>query len=188
MMTRTSLHLMTILASVLSGVASTSPAAHGQHPFGQLNPNAPPETAQWGQLAGAWDCTIPSTAADGTVREGKATWTWSYIIDGYAVQDIYVGHRTDGRADFYGTGVRTYHPELKKWEIMWTANTTPEGETSKMTLFEATYQNEQIVMKYVEGDPEWRVVFFDITDDSFEWMNEPSGQRMRCERVDGSQR
>ena len=68
-----------------SGGGALEPSA--EHPFGQLNPKAPPETAHWGQLAGAWDCSLTIRDEDGNVTLRKATWTWAYILDGYAVQD-----------------------------------------------------------------------------------------------------
>jgi hypothetical protein len=150
--------------------------------FGRLNPLAPPETEHWGRLAGVWSCTIPTTTPDGAPGQSRATWTWRYILDGHAVQDVYVGHRGQGQPDFYGTGVRIYHPGTETWEISWIANSPSTGIAPRITRFTATSEGGDIVMRRAEGDPEWRVVFHDIGDDTFAWRSEPSGQTMTCAR------
>ena len=144
-----------------------------ERPFGTLHENAPPETAHWGQLAGVWDCSLAAGS--------HATWTWAYILDGYAVQDTYVGApREDGSA-FHGTGLRVYNAAREKWDIAWTANATADDMT--VTRYEATSGPREVVMAYSDGEePEWRTTFSNIERDSFEWSNEPSGQTMRCTR------
>lgn len=181
MRTRQSLGILLAIFVAGSGVASAQ-TTHDNR-FGRLNPQAPPETAQWGQLAGVWDCTLRSVTADSTIDERKATWTWAYVIDGHAVQDVYIGPRPAGPA-FHGSGMRKYNPTQQRWEIIWIdSNPRPANRGQEIRTYSATYVNEQIVMRQ-DGDSDWRTVFYDITGQTFEWMNEPSQQRMRCERAD----
>lgn len=54
---------------------------------GSLDPGAPPETRQFGQLEGDWDAGQASRNADG-FRPGDtilADWIWRYTLDGHAI-------------------------------------------------------------------------------------------------------
>ncbi len=148
--------------------------------FGSLDAQAPAETAQWGQLSGVWSCTIPSTDSEGVVSESKGTWTWEYILGGTAVRDVYVGLNPDGSARFRGSAIRIFNPERSEWEVSWVDTGSPGTKT-----YRATYSEDRIVMTKTEHDPDWRTVFYNITNTSFDWLNEPSGGRMRCERNAG---
>jgi hypothetical protein len=150
--------------------------------FGSLNATAPPETAHWGQLVGMWDCVIATPGSSDQVEQSRATWTWRYVLDGHAIQDVYIGHRTDGRPDFYGTGLRVFNPGDGVWEVSWVVNTIGELVGPRTTRFSATSTDEEVVMRRASGDPEWKVVFYDFTEGSFAWRNEPSGQTMSCTR------
>ena len=110
------------------------------------------------------------------MRETTSTWTWEYDLDGRAVRDMYVGHRTDGTEPYHGGAIRIFNPEKSEWEVSWIDN----GSTGTK-WFTAISSEDRVVMKKAE-DPEWRTVFYDITDTSFEWLTEPSGGRMSCER------
>jgi hypothetical protein len=161
--------------------------SQGDRTFGELSPEAPPETGQWGQLAGAWDCTIRSIGSDGIARESNAVWTWRYILGGHAVQDVYVGLNEAGEPSFRGTGLRVYNPWKGLWEITWAASSGPNQDGDSFSTYVATYELDQIVMRYADGDSTWRTTFHDIEEDAFEWRNEPSRSRMRCERATESQ-
>lgn len=148
-----------------------------QHPYGKLHPKAPPETAHWGQLAGEWDCTIEALLPNGTwVQGGNAKWVWKYILDGFAVQDLWYQKWIDLPAslasinhDFAGTNIRMYLPAEKKWECVWFANAT--NTTSR---FQAESSNEKIVMTGETKQGLTRITFYDITEDSFDWKSEQS--------------
>ena len=149
--------------------------------FGTLNPTAPPETRHWGQLAGVWGCVVSTPADGGPVTESTATWTWRYILDGHAVQDVYAS----GTSSFRGTGTRIYHSSTASWEISWTANSPPAAGVPRITRFTATSTDNEVVMRRGNGDPNWRTVFYDIGPERFAWLSEPSGQTMVCERSSG---
>jgi hypothetical protein len=161
-----------------------APTVMAEADFGSLSPLAPGETAQWGQLAGVWECLVSTPVEGGPARSSRATWTWRYTLDGHAVQDVYVGHREDDRPDFYGTGIRIYHPGNASWEISWMANSAASGDAPRITPFTATFEDEEIVMRRGD-DPAWRTTFFDMDEESFSWASEPSGQTMTCTRDSG---
>ncbi len=108
------------------------------------------------------------------MTESRARWTWEYILGGVGVRDVYHGLDADGNPRFRGTAIRVYDPETEAWEIAW-----GDDASRSIRRYSATYSDGRMVMRR-EDDPEWRTVFHDITDTRFDWLNEPSGQRMRC--------
>lgn len=152
-------------------------------PFGKLHPDAPPETEQWGQLAGTWDCTQFALVNGQWFSGWKATWAWRYILDGFAVQDVWHQAReqlpppiAQLPRDFVGTNIRIYDREQQKWQITWFNNGQMAGGTSSpVRYFEAEFIDDSIVMTPVDqppDSPKSRIVFHNISDDSFDWKSE----------------
>lgn len=153
-------------------------ANNDRYPFGRLNPQAPPETEHWGRLAGEWDCITEARLPSGNwVKVGKAKWLWKYILDGFAVQDLWFQKWIDLRAtlasvnrDVVGTNIRMYLPAEDRWEAVWLTN--GKNTTSR---FEAISDEEKIVMtgEHAQGGLA-RITFFNITQDNFDWKSERS--------------
>ncbi len=139
------------------------------------NPDAPDQVQQFGQLEGEWRCQASQVDAEGNWQESPhpATWTWYYILDGYAVQDVW--EPSNPQAPI-GTNLRTYDPEVDKWQMVWATATQP-----KFDHFDATFSDGAIVMT---GD-RWerpgmsahqaRITFYNITDSTYDWKYEASG-------------
>jgi hypothetical protein len=86
-----------------------------------LNPEAPAETAQFEFLVGAWDCTTKFMKPDGSgYSVGRAKWSGAYILDGWAIQDVWIGYSPEGKEN-HGTNIRTFNPKKKKWDNRWVA-------------------------------------------------------------------
>lgn len=148
--------------------------------FGSPHSNAPSELAQWAQLVGVWDCTIPVLDGEGGRRFAKATWTWTYAIGGNAVADSYVGHNPKG-SNFHGGALRVFNPSSGEWEVAWLdSGARPDDASTMFKAFLATYEDGTIVMRKTDGDSDWRTTFYNITEESYDWINEPSNQRMHC--------
>jgi dipeptidyl aminopeptidase/acylaminoacyl peptidase len=140
-------------------------------------PTVAPQVAHWGQLDGTWRCSVRTPDAEGDVRESRSVWTWEYVPGGVAVRDTYVGLDEEGRPRFTGGALRVFNAETSQWEISWVDSASPGIKT-----FTATSTPDRVVMARTEPDPEWKTVFYDITRTTFDWLTEPSGGRMRCER------
>lgn len=142
--------------------------------FGQLNPNAPPETAQFAFLVGAWDCTIRTMNPDGrTFRESTATWTGYFILDGWAIQDDWVAQLANG-TEFHGTNIRSFNPRTGTWDNRW----LPSGSL-QWTYFEAEQMGDTMVMTGGEGRDgrgEYvdRNTFHEIGQDAWKWRKDRS--------------
>jgi hypothetical protein len=138
----------------------------------QPNPKAPPETAQYAFLIGEWDCRIESMAPDGSMTEGRARWKGYYILDGWAIQDEWVSETPSGE-EFYGTNIRSFDPERKKWNNRW----LPSGSL-KWKHFDSEQIGDTMVMIGGEGrdpiGPVDRNTFYNISEDHFDWKKDRS--------------
>lgn len=150
-----------------------SPDPSTRKDFGRLNPQAPPQTAQFAFMIGAWDCKTKFMMPDGSgYNEGHATWTGYYILDGWAIQDDWASN--PGGNTFRGTNIRSVDPETGKWICRW----LPSG-TLKWKAFEATREGDTMVMIGGEGadragDYVDRNVFYEITPDHWRWRKDRS--------------
>lgn len=142
--------------------------------FGRLNPEAPPETAQFAFLVGEWECKTKFMKPDGSgYQQGRATWTGYFILDGWAIQDDWVGYGPDGK-EGHGTNLRSFNPRTGKWDNRW----LPAGSL-QWAYFEAEQRGDTLVMTGGEGtDPRGeyvdRNVFYDVSPHGFRWRKDRS--------------
>ena len=166
--------------SQAQGEATTPPAEEKTFEPGTLNPDAPPETAQFGQLVGIWDIKDETLQPDGTWKTNEgAEWIWYYVLDGHAIQDDWIAPPRNvpaGEAPRrYGTNLRIYNPATQQWDLAWISNLD-----RKLSTFTATMQDNALVMRSAEADGQpSRITFFDITPTTFEW-------KLELEQEDGS--
>ena len=82
--------------------------------------------------------------------------------------------------DFVGTNVRIYDHAKKKWQVMWFHNGQILGGSGNATnQFEAEFIDGQIIMTPVNPPatgPQTRIVFHNITKDTFDWKSETLGE------------
>lgn len=148
-----------------------------QRSFGSQHPDAPAETAQFAFLVGEWDCKTRFLGQDGqTYNEGSATWIGSYVIDGWAIQDFWIGHGPDGPGgvDFHGTNIRSFNPQTGKWDNRWLS-----AGNNQWKYYESEQQGDSMVMTGGEGsgprgDFIDRNSFYEIGEDSWRWRKDRS--------------
>ena len=168
-------YLFLILVSVMvagpaqAGLISTAP-----------NPEAPEQLTQFGQFQGVWKCTSQNRQPDGSwkQRPGVATWTWYYVLDGHAVQDLWEPDREANPKAAVGTNLRTYDAETDTWHMVWTTATEPVFAT-----FRAGATNGNLVMFGERAATRAfsahlaRITFHNISDEHFDWKYEASSAR-----------
>jgi len=156
----------------MGGAARPTDAGPPARDHGTLNPAAPAETAQFSFLVGTWDCATRFMRPDLSWNEGKATWTGYYILDGWAIQDDWVGHKPDG-SDSYGTNIRSFNKRTGKWDNRW----LPQGSL-EWAYFEAEKVGDTMVMtghgKDGRGEFIDRNTFHDIGPDGWKWRKDRS--------------
>ena len=152
--------------------------------YGTLNPDAPKETLQWGQLVGEWDCISKDldTRDENNPKwySNKATWKWEYILGGHALfnewwqEDISPNPISK---EYFAAGIFIFNPKTNLWEVV-VMNSRPHQLSPK---FQASYIDGRIEMH--DGTGKWLVTFFDITKISFEWKYEILGERGEWEAI-----
>ncbi len=165
--------------ALVSGCAATrsaevSPAATAVARGAGANPLAAPELVQFGQFVGRWRCELVPRS-DGDIP-GVATWVWSYAMDGFAVQDLWLPEDTTGSALSTGTALRIYDVENGVWRVVWTS-----VDKSEFAFFEARLVNDEMVMSAQADDFDLKMVFHEITGTSFAWRYEARPQTADAE-------
>lgn len=146
-----------------------------EHPFGRMNPKAPPELAQFDFMIGEFDAVDELRRPDGTWITSKGTWNANWFLNGFGIQDHYENEQ------FSTSNVRIYDPGTKRWHVTfykmpgfstgtWHGNKV--GDTMVMEREQKTADGRTFTS---------RLTFFDITKNGYKWKSEsvtPAGSRV----------
>ena len=123
----------------------------------------------FGQFVGDWNIEeCRSLREDGTWEVTKGELHWGWILDGRAVQDIWM--TTEPATWEMGTTVRFYDPKIDAWQSTWIS--PGQGVVRK---FIGRKVNGEILLetKEIPGTiMHW--IFLDIERDAFRWRCEKS--------------
>src|ERR1041385_17224 len=77
----------------------------------------------FGRFVGTWDADYAFIQEDGSVRRSRGEVLFGWILDGYALQDIFLGYPRPGSKEERSmvTGVRFVDPRTDKWTVMFAA-------------------------------------------------------------------
>lgn len=125
----------------------------------------------FGQFIGNWEADFAVYKGDGTTQIEKAEWHWGWILEGRAIQDVWIlprrSHRetsTFERPD-YGTTIRFYDPKIDAWRTVWVS-----PAHSEIITFIAKQVGDEIVLEGNAMDGTlMRWIFSKITPNSYHW-------------------
>ena len=157
----------------------------GSGGFGQVHPDAPPETRQFGRLVGVWRTEQEVRKQDGSwVPQPSGLWIWKYILDGFAIQDLWYQRKGEVPA-FTGvsgrpyllTGLRIFDLKSGQWKVGWAANGGGRSPGADWGVLTAKQHDGQLILtgppvESPQGRARQRVVFSDFTASSFRWTSE----------------
>jgi hypothetical protein len=137
--------------------------------------------ALYGWLVGSWEVAVEDHSPDGAVRHSRGEWLFDWVLDGRAIQDVFIvpprGEAGSAGADRYGTTLRIPDPATGRWRIIW-ANPVRQA----VDIMEGAWEGDEIVQHGRDADgTRYRWVFSDIAPDRFRWRAEtlhPEGWRM----------
>lgn len=151
-------------------------------------PEIPPSEDVYGWLAGSWELDVVHYKGEdvsGRRWKGEAHFAW--VLEGRAVQDVWIMPRAAGRSpgddrsmNMYGTTLRSWDPSIQAWRIAWT---NPVHNHREQQIGRRI--GDDIVQIGTRADgtvTRWR--FTEITPDSFHWIGEalgPDGQAWQLE-------
>jgi hypothetical protein len=134
------------------------------------------ELMLFGQFVGDWDIIENKNLdEDGKWSNHTGELHWNWIIDGRALQDVWMYYDKDsGLPVPAGTTLRFFDTEKRLWRSIWI---TPRHHD--VGLFLGRKVGDEIVLEMQEeckhkgeGDIKW--IFYDITPNSFKWRAEES--------------
>jgi hypothetical protein len=133
------------------------------------DPNLKEKMMLFGQFIGDWEIEDHYTKADGTEVNMKGEVHFRWILDGKAIQDVWMGcPRGSQKNIIFGTTIRFYNPKIEAWYSTWISPIKNIVQT-----FVARKVNEDIILegKTAKGYPlKW--IFSQITPNSFRWHSE----------------
>jgi hypothetical protein len=131
--------------------------------------------ALYGRFVGDWRASRIEHGVDGTRRELLAEIHFDWVLEGRAVQDVWISPRVETRTanaplerSLYGSTFRIYDPEIDGWRIHWFNPSS--GEFDVMI---GRPDGDDIVQLGTRSNGiKIRWSFREITDRSFHWLGE----------------
>jgi hypothetical protein len=134
-------------------------------------PGLETELMLFGQFVGDWDVAITYFQPDGTQDHDSGEWTFKWILEGHAVQDVW---RIPSRAESgrtgrpirgLGTTIRFFDPNIGAWRSTW------HGIDGFVLEFIARQVADEIILQRSEDNVITRWIFSEIQSDRFRWRN-----------------
>lgn len=95
----------------------------------------------FGQFVGSWHIQLRFHKPDGSTEDQEGEVHYGWILDGRAIQDVWISHRGTGRM-VWGTTLRYPEPSLEAWRCVWIA---PRRQT--LQIFLARQIGDEIVLE-----------------------------------------
>jgi hypothetical protein len=139
------------------------------------SPEIPPNDDLYGWLVGSWDLAIVSHDDEGVTRQSAGEVHVSRILEGRAVQDVFINPRRSDRkpsmakfANWFGSTIRIYDPSISAWRIWWF--NPYDGVRAELI---GRREGDSIVQEgsFPDGTP-IRWTFSEIRANSFLWRGE----------------
>ena len=133
----------------------------------------------YGRFIGDWETKVIAHAPGGARHEGSGEIHFGWILEGRAIQDVWMIPRLAERpnappfpvaGNWFGTTIRVYDPDIDAWRIYWI---DPARNVFRQQL--GRQRGDDVVQ---EGKTETgalsRWSFTNITPNSFHWLGESS--------------
>ena len=140
------------------------------------SPELGDEAETYGWLVGSWDIRIVDYKSDGQKQEQQGEWHISWVLEGRAIQDIFIVPRRDLRdratvqGNRYGSTLRMFDPSINAWRVYWRNPVT----AARDELIGQRIGNDIVQEGTDASGNKFRWVFDRITADSFHWFGERS--------------
>jgi hypothetical protein len=133
-----------------------------------------------GWLIGGWSAEVRDFDLDGQVRNGSGEWWFSWVLEGRAVQDVWIvpsraqRSDTDGNSkglhepnNRYGTTIRWFNRQTGQWRIVWV-----NPVSGVVNWLAGRRDGDRIVLEGDEDGHRIRWSFNNIRPNSFIWRGE----------------
>lgn len=130
----------------------------------------------YGRFVGSWEIRVVDYDDVGKKREQLGEWHFAWVLEGRAINDIFIVPRRDLRdsasvaGNRYGSTLRMYDAAADAWRVSWRNPVT--GARDELI---GQRVGDKVVQEGIDGDGnKFRWIFDHIKDDSFYWYGERS--------------
>ncbi len=139
------------------------------------SPEIPESADAYGWLVGSWDLEACEYPVEGPVRRSLGEVHFGWVLEGRAVQDVWVVPRRSDRAgdlskttNLYGTTLRVWDSSIQAWRVTWVNPVT--GSREQLV---GRWSGNDVVQVGTRSDgTPIRWIFTEIEPDSFHWLGE----------------
>jgi hypothetical protein len=128
-----------------------------------------PEMQLYARFVGSWTGRCVVHLPDGATRESPAEAHFALVLEGRAVQDVWIAPARAARGDapsrMYGTTLRVYDPAERVWRITWL---DPVQQLEMRMIGRAV--GDDIVQEALADGVRTQWCFTEIRPDSFHWI------------------
>lgn len=127
-------------------------------------------------LVGSWALEFAGESIDGVAATTHGTMTMGRVLDGRAVQDVWIMPHPDPAEPplFHGTTVRFYDPTITAWRSTWV-----EPVHGHVITFIGRANEGDIVLSSTNRPQPVRWTFTNIRHGSFTWLGERTSDEGR---------
>jgi hypothetical protein len=144
---------------------------------GQASPEIAAADRIYDPLIGSWHARVLDYGSDGSVRENRGEWHFARVLEGRAVQDVFITPPCSQRSEStpklgnrYGTSIRFFHPMERRWHVLWV-----NPVSGALNHLVARVDGRRIVQEGRVGDGALiRWSFSDLTQSTARWTGERS--------------
>lgn len=125
----------------------------------------------WDRFVGTWDCDFGFHLDDGTVRHSPGELEFGWVLDGRALQDLWILYPEHGEKErSIGTSIRFFDERSGTWRVVFV-----HPQSGAVRTVQGGWEGGRILLKGQNADGSMvRWSFNDIRDDSFTWRGEKS--------------
>jgi hypothetical protein len=145
---------------MVSGLAAAGP-----------HPSLGGQAQDWDRFVGTWDTDFSFYLDDGSVRHAAGELVFGWVLDGRAIQDIWISYPRDGTKERnIGTSIRFFDEATKTWRVVFVA-----PAYGGFLTVQGGVEGDRIVLRGTDDEGATiRWSFNDIHADSFVWRGERS--------------
>jgi hypothetical protein len=139
------------------------------------SPEIPEEADAYGWLIGSWELDVLRYVADVAGRGLKGEAHFGWVLEGRAVQDVWIMPQVperrgapDRACNMYGTTLRVWDAGIQAWRVTWI---NPVSGARDELVGRRSGRDIVQTGTHADGTPiRWK--FTEITPDSFRWTGE----------------
>jgi hypothetical protein len=136
------------------------------------HPSLGDQAKVFGRFVGTWDGEYTEYSKEGEETRSSGEWIFGWVMDGRAVQDLFIIHPSAAHNDAYmGTTLRYFDPKSGTWSVIFI---DPENDAVE-TLTGGAVGDDRIVLLSPNADgKQRRWSFLEIRPDSWVFRDEVS--------------